>query len=177
MNGFCQKSPLYPVLKISMSHFNFCETQVSQSFPLPFWSSEHAFKGKTKKSKFYWDLWNAACSGFYTEGLQAMRNFLWKVKNNSPLTKKISWRWKCWILEWAALMVYGDRSCERGEELLSITAVKAFSCYFSMLCGVCSKSSSRPKGMTLFPETRVCLWRNICRAQTANGVASCTVSE
>lgn len=52
MNGYCQKNPLYPVLKISMSHFSFCKTQIPQTFPLPFWSSEQAFKGETKKFKF-----------------------------------------------------------------------------------------------------------------------------
>jgi len=52
MNGYCQKTPLYPVLKISMSLFSFCKIQMPLSFPLLFLSSEQAFKGKTKKFKF-----------------------------------------------------------------------------------------------------------------------------
>lgn len=36
------------------------------------------------------------------------------------------------------------------EEWLSITAVKGFSCYFAVWCGVCGSTSSKPKEISVF---------------------------
>jgi len=77
-------------------------------------------------------------------------------------------------------MVYRGRRCERGEELLSTMAIKAYSCYFSLWCGFCSSTSSRPKRMALFPASNRTTYvsrETAPGAQASNGVGACTVSE
>lgn len=95
MNGYCQKNPLYPVLKISMSHFSFCKTQTLQSFPFPFWSSEQTFEG------------NKSPNSSETCGMQLTVGFIQRVFRQPGISSekwttllwrnKISWRWKCWL--------------------------------------------------------------------------------